>query len=165
MPTTPAWGIPYAEESEFATDFPAQVDQPRAELLDGLLSEAAASLVYLSGRDTNMVQGWAPGVKMLAGAIPAVPAIAAGATITLPATFGAGIFTSPPSIVGICGSSRIIVGVQSVDTAGAVFALSNFTPADSPGPTWLWWIACGLGAAALSKPAPPEPPPTARPHR
>jgi hypothetical protein len=158
MPVTPIWGLPYADENEFATDYPVQIDAPRAALLDGYLNQIAAYLAYLGVRDTNMVQSDAAGVKIARGFLE-LAALAAGATATVTAYWPPGLFTSPPAVVGTAANSRVTVAVQNTDAVGVTFAASNWTPAAVPGATGIWWIAVGGGAPAVaeSRPTLPEP--------
>jgi hypothetical protein len=53
MLTTPNFGIPYAEGDDFATDYPATVDEPRALLLDNLIAARGQVIPYNRGRDDS----------------------------------------------------------------------------------------------------------------
>lgn len=65
MPVTPNLGLPYAVGTEFATDYPATVDEPRALMLDAILSARSV----FQGKGVN------PNSATIVGSTPWTPAL------------------------------------------------------------------------------------------
>lgn len=100
MALTPNWGIPYAAPTDFATDYPVEIDEPRAMLLD-----QAFTIIDNFGLTGKRL--------VVASAVPGVSG-SGGATIAFPA----GSFAAAPVVVAAIGDEHGNIGyIQTVHSS------------------------------------------------
>jgi len=136
MPVTPNLGIPYAVGTEFATDYPATVDEPRAMLLDTLIMKGTAGHTALPNQE-----------------IPPA-ALADGPFVTFPV----GLFTAPPAVIatGFGQGPSFAVSVSTATPEGTQLFVYNAHPSFPVTGAHIDWAAWAIPASVVVTDDTPE---------
>lgn len=89
----------------------------------------------------NVYRTWIGRQSTAAGELHPPATIGAGAFVSIPVTFPAGTFTTPPHVDVSTDSTRLTMGTRNITTTGFELLASNWTTAAVGTSAWLYWGA------------------------